>query len=1038
YCRAENMAAVTFTRKAAGELREKFQLHLEEIFRQEEDPDVKKRLGEALEKIERSFVGTIHSFCSRLLRERPVEAGISPDFTEIEGLEERLLEELAWEEYLLEVRFQRPELLQQLGELDLSPGDLKEAFQKLNRYPDVEMVFSSAPYPQLDGAREKLAAFCRLAGKLLPLKQPPKGWDNLQRTARLALRWQRMFDLQQDRYLLRLLERMDRNAGVTFNRWFSREHAEELAAAFTDFRENELQPALKVWLEYRHCHLMSFLLPAAASYRELRRRENKLNYQDLLMQAAALLKSNPEVRGYFQETYTHLLVDEFQDTDPIQAEVMFYLSGTDLSERDWTKLNPRPGSLFVVGDPKQSIYRFRRADIDTYYRVKDMIAASGGEVLHLTSNFRSLPELIGWTNHTFDRLFSPLSPPYQAGFVPMDEVRKKEQGITCGVFRLELEGVERHRQEEIAREDARRIAEWIRRSLDGGLALSRTPEEKSRGLGERPVPGDFLVLVHYKAYMSLYARALEACGIPFTLSGGGDISEAVELKELCFLLQALADPDNPVPLVAALRGLFFGISDALLYRFRTAGGQFSFLRDIPPDADQEVKDTVTPAWETLRRFWRWTRELPPSSALEKIVSELGLLPLALAGELGKGRAGYILQALELLRHQERQGETAFPRAVDFLLRLLEEGAEEELDIEGGGTSAVRIMNLHKAKGLEAPVVILANPGRSFSHEPELHVTREAEKPRGYLVIEAKEGPFRYRTLALPPGWDRFQQEEKKYQEAEASRLLYVAATRAKNLLVISTYPQKPEKSPWYPLEQFLAEEDVLPLVEPAPLKVDGKKEPITLSMLEEARENIESGIKVLTFPTYTRLRATDPRSEKDAPKRSTKGRGREWGLMIHAALEALIRSSAVGGEEEREALNEGKLQALVEELLQKEGYPSGQIKELPNALREITSSAFWQRVCNAPEKHAEVPFGIWEEDTYITGIIDLAFRREEGWVLVDYKTDAVEDDSHLQALVEYYTPQLELYRRYWEKITGEKVTETGLFFTDNLRHVKIT
>ncbi len=814
FCHPQKLAAVTFTRKAAGELKEKFQLRLEEMFRKEDDPRVKERLGEALGKMEGIFVGTIHSFCARLLKERPVEAGIAPDFAEIEGLEEKLLEEKAWEDYLLEVRFNGGNLLEQLGKLDLSPEDIKGAFRELNRYPDVEMISSKADYPDLTSVRAKLNNFCQLARKQLPSQQPPQGWDDLQKVVLRALRWQRMFDLQQDRYLLRLLEKMDQNAKPTYKRWPSKDETKELEGIFNDFREKEIQPAIKAWQEYRHFHLLNFLLPAAESYREMRRRENKLNYQDLLMLSAELLKYNPEVRSYFQESYTHLLVDEFQDTDPIQAEIMFYMTGGELSEKDWTKLNPRPGSLFVVGDPKQSIYRFRRADIDTYNRVKDMISKSGGEVLYLTSNFRSLPGIIDWTNLAFADLFTPLSPPYQAGFVPMDRVREKEKGTCSGVYKLNLEGVKGNNSEEIARQDASRIASWIHGSLEGDIALSRTGEEREKGLGAEPLPGDFLILVRYKKHMSLYARALEARGIPFILSGGGDISQSVELQELICLLQSLADPDNPVPLVAALRGLFFGVSDDYLYRYKNAGGRFYFFSSIPRDLEPEVREVFEPAWETLKQFWKWTRELPPSSAVERIVSELGFIPLALAGELGRGRAGYLLQALELLRQQESLGERGFPQAVDFLQRLLEEGLEEELDIEGGGTSAVRIMNLHKAKGLEAPVVILANPGRDPSHDPDLHVVREREKAGGYLVIQ-KEAFYSRKTLALPPQWDHYQEEERKYQEAEGVRLLYVAATRAKNLLVISTYPRKPENSPWYPLEEFLADKEELPLLEPA-------------------------------------------------------------------------------------------------------------------------------------------------------------------------------------------------------------------------------
>ncbi len=1039
YCKPETLAAITFTRKAAGELKERFQVGLEKHYLEEKDIEVRLRLGEALEKIERCFIGTIHSFCSRLLRERPVEAGITPNFTAVEGLEERLLEEAAWEKYLLEVGAGDPGHLEMLDKLDLSPADLKDAFRELNLYPEVEIKTVKVPAPQLGEARSGLERFCRRAKKILPQDEPQNGWDSLQSVARLALRWQRVFDLGNDLYMQRLLAKMDRQAKATYNRWPDKNEAGDLEADFDSFREKVLKPARKAWLEHRHYHLVKFLRPAVEHYRETRRRENLLNFQDLLMLSAQLLKSNLEVRDHFQQRYTHLLVDEFQDTDPIQAEIMFYLTGENLNEQDWTMLNPKPGSLFVVGDPKQSIYRFRRADITTYDLVKCLIKNSGGEVLHLSSNFRSVPELIMWGNSAFGSLFKPLDLPYQVNFTPMADVRENKAGCEGGVLTLAVPAVKYNSQEAIVGIDADNIAKWISQALNGGFALSRTTDEEAFGLNEHPVAGDFLIIVHFKKHMNLYARALEANGIPFTLTGSGDLAESEELHELLNLLQSLSDPDNPVPLVATLRGTFFGISDDLLYRFKKAGGQFSFLQDVPENAEQEVADQFIPAWERFKCFWNWTRELPPSSAIEKITGALGIIPLALAKELGKSSAGNIMQALELLRNREQQGETVFPQAVDYLERLLEEGAEEELDIEGGGASAVRIINLHKAKGLEAPVVILANPGKTVTHEPTLHVKREDNQAHGYLAIGVRKNDYSFQaeTLAIPPLWDKYRLEEEKYQAAERTRLLYVAATRARNLLVISIYPKKPECSPWCALEQYLDEEncrDAFSIIDhvDSPVLAGAEKgglETITGKMLEESREKIAAGLEQVIAPTYQHQSGTELRSEENAPRRKSKGKGTDWGNLIHAALEQIARKAAmVGGS----AADADDFKALADMFITKESHPFELKSALIEALKQITSFPLWQRIFAAKEVLPEVSFGVWEGDIYKTGIVDLAFRERGGWVLIDYKTDVVEDLDHQKALVAYYKPQVEFYRQSWEQITGETVIECGLFFTDNL------
>jgi len=164
---------------------------------------------------------------------------------------------------------------------------------------------------------------------------------------------------------------------------------------------------LKSWQQYLHGPLSGFIKKGVDYYSRWRRDHGILNFADLLTGTADLLRSNPGVRQYFKERFTHILVDEFQDTeDPVQAEIILFLTGSDSSEKNWRNISPVPGSLFVVGDPKQSIYRFRRADIDIYNMVKKIFTDGAGEVLELYSNFRSLPFMAD----TVDKVFKPLFP----------------------------------------------------------------------------------------------------------------------------------------------------------------------------------------------------------------------------------------------------------------------------------------------------------------------------------------------------------------------------------------------------------------------------------------------------------------------------------------------------------------------------------------------------------------------------------------------------------------------------------------------------
>jgi len=1064
-CEPEKLAAVTFTRKAAGELKERFQAGLEKRLREEKDAAKRERLSEALEKIERVFTGTIHSFCSRVLRERPIEAGIAPDFQEVEeGLEEKMLSDLAWEEYVVAIGAGEPQKLDELEELDLSIAVLKEAFRLINNYSDVEIKKVKKSRPDFTQARIALDCFCKQAEKLLPAEEPSGNWDKLQELSRQAISWQEYFDLKDDRYLMRLFNILNCNVGYTQNRWYEQyinqgiepkkakerglAEADQLLAAFEALRDNYIARAITEWHEYRHYHILKFIEPATEYYREYRRRNNVLTFQDLLMLTAELLGDNPGIRKYFRERFTHLLVDEFQDTDPIQAQIMFYMTGLELDEKDWAKTKPKPGSLFVVGDPKQSIYRFRRADIATYNLVKDLIVNSGGEILNLNTNFRSLPSLISWGNQFFNGLFNAL-PPYQAEFKNMEYVRRKSSGCAEGVFSLSSPKVYRHSPVPIVEDNADKVGDFIEKALSGTFMLSSYDEGEKCEVARKPEPQDFLIITYKKDYLALYARALEKRGIAYSLSSGGGFSDSDELRELVVLLEALADPGNQAALVAVLRGIFFGVSDDQLYRFKKQGGNFSYLSSLPRSLDKDLEEIFTPTWAMLKEFWLQTRKLTSGSAIEKIAGEIGLISYALASEMGVGKASCVLQAVELVRSRESCGVTGFNEAVDYLKLLIEEGVEEEIALDGGSNPAVRIINLHKAKGLEAPVVILAGPAGRKVYDPTLHIDRSKKNAEGYLLITKKKGEYHKEILGLPPDWDNKMSEEEKYRDAEINRLLYVAATRAKDLLVISTYAGKPEISPWFPLEGSIDSFDVVDALEyvdslepvhSADEGENGIKEikaaedqskKITEDELIKARDEIAGSFNEIAKPTYSHVSGTNLGEEKLTPVRKQKGKGTEWGTLVHSVLEDLVRMKVSAGASSDCSPATKDLEILAEKVIKHEGQDPAYKEDLVELLANFIESALWQRVCAAEEVLVETPFGFWEGCQYSTGIVDLAFREGGGWVLVDYKSDLIESDAHQKALVQSYRPQVGLYCNGWQKITGAKVKDCGLYFTDN-------
>ena len=1024
-CRVETITAITFTKKAAAELKGRFQLALEEAFAEELDPVKKVKLNQALDNLEHCFIGTVHSFCATLLRERPVEAGIDPDFEELEELDDAALRSRAWDEYVLHIQLSDPKALDDLSRIGCEPGDLKDFYETLINYPDVEIVQAAVPLPDFNRIRCELYRLLDWGQDLLPDQVPPKGWDDLQSLIRKGVQHRSIFNLEEPLNLLNLLSDLDRKPRITKNRWAHPDDAQNALDAFEEFKEKYLLPSLRQWREHSYSVLVDFVQPALDYYRDLKDERSKLNFQDLLQRTAALLRDNPEVRRYFQKRFTHLLVDEFQDTDPIQAEIMFYLTGSEPSETNWRNLAPHPGSLFVVGDPRQSIYRFRRADIDIYNEVKKLLEKSGGRVLTLTTNFRSVETIGEWVNDVFQKVFPEQATSCQAAFAPMNTVRANGDGCAAGIKMFSIPKVARNNMKEIIKIDAAKITSFISKALNGGLKLFRTPEEKKLGLTETPQPSDFMILLRYKAYMDVYARALEDKGIPFRIAGGSGFSASQEIKDLLNLFQSLLDPEDPVKLLAVLRGGLFGICDDSLWEFKEAGGCFHIYSQVPTALDTDTGNIFSEAFRRLKVYREWVRMLPASAAVAKIMLDSGVIPAALAGEQGKAQAGYIVQAKELLASAERLGVTSFVELVSCLETLMDAGIEEELDLYPWDDQTVRIMNLHKAKGLEAPVVFLANPIKNADFSPSVHISRAGETPCGYFLIE-KRKLYTSEVLGQPVGWEHCSQKEAEYLNAEEMRLLYVAATRAKNLLVVSTYPDKPTASPWHLFDENLTCAPVLD-DEASNGMISCEKRAASLKPgdLEEARGKFLNHESCINLPSYRVAAVTSLVSSSGSfPSREMTGRGFSWGRTIHRVLECCAKKG------------QANLDLFIENILTEEGRMPEEKEEVLEYVNGILKSTFWERVMNSKHRFVEVPFGQQvagspgsSNDTLVSGVIDLVFQVEEGWVIVDYKTDTVKGDEDLYKLADYYSPQLALYRSFWENITGEKVLETGFYFT---------
>jgi ATP-dependent helicase/nuclease subunit A len=1131
----DEIAAVTFTRKAASELRERFQTGIESRLREERaasTPDelTVDRLRSALDDIDRAFVGTIHSFCGRLLRERPLEIGLDPGFQEMPVEERGVLRRRFWESYLERLARDSDPILEDLARAGLRPSTLFGLFDTLVENPDVLFPADAAEAPSLadvGAIRGELEEIVERGWELMDDMPPAKGWDSLQKKIRQLhfereiTGWKEPTDLFGAVALL--CKPGPRGHNTTLNRWRDGDLARSLRDRVDAFGvgDTPAQRLVDRWFAHRYALAIRLGRAAAEEFAAHRKRIGKLDFQDLLLLAARLLRTRPDVRRELGRRYCRLLVDEFQDTDPLQAEIMLLLSsdpeepppteggsGTEpRGEADWRTAVPRAGALFVVGDPKQSIYRFRRADIQLYGFVKERFAEFG-EVVALSTNFRSRPPVGDLVNALFrgPDFFAEQATREQAAFERLETRPAVDSVPAEGVFTYEIEP-DASRKDSAATDDAMRLATWIRDRVDAG---------------ER-VPEDFLILTRDRGQISSYARALEAHALPVQVTGAG-IGVEDELRELEVVLGCMIDPTHPVKVIAALVGLFFGIDYERLVEHRLEGGSL----DAMAPGDRGHPD-VLEALRTLHAWWRGSTAEPADVFVGRLAARLGLLPYAAAGDLGTLRAGALLYALDAVRAAALGGDTSLPGALEALRAALEL-KEAEAPLEPGRPDAVRLMNLHQAKGLEATVVVLANPTDHSRRTPDSHMTRSAEgAAEGFLRVSGTAVGFRSAPdLARPLGWADRQAAEERFDLAEEVRLLYVAVTRAREELVVARWTGGRGTSPWAPLDPWLdehAESLALQARPPGPRPEADVRPAEMRSAVAEAEAALEArGVPTFEHVTVTHLTKEDPdaggasvrtRGTSRRADRPGDFRGFAWGSAVHGAL------AAAAGGVEGESLRSACRNLLVEHgrPLDDHGEPV-ELRELVDLVGAVRASDLWARARVSERSLAEVAFavpglgavvaasppptappptpstptrrqldlfgggadtldesrrdkqegalvegdtpeggpmgdeaqgddtlerhaaaereggvsdsGAAAKRTVLEGIIDLAFREPDGWVIADYKTD-VGTDPDFAERSKAYRRQVDLYADAWSHLTGERVKERVLFYTAQRR-----
>jgi ATP-dependent helicase/nuclease subunit A len=543
--------------------------------------------------------------------------------------------------------------------------------------------------------------------------------------------------------------------------------------------------------------------------------------------------------------------------------------------------------------------------------------------------------------------------------------------------------------------EAERIARFIRSEVDA----------------RRRSFGSFLLLTRKRKNLVVYAKALEALQVPVEVSGAGAFGESEEVAQLALLLRALSDPQDGVALVGVLRGPLFGISDQDLFAFRQGGGWFSIFSQ----SDVHSAACVSSALTSLHQMFRWTRMLPAGAAVERILEHTGYLALA-ATTAGGVEAGDLLHAIDRVRQVVEEGQSLAAAAAALEADREASSDVESLPLEPGQSDVVRVMNLHKAKGLEAPVVFLADPCGGFKPRVDVRILRDGLAARGYFDITTEWG-YSEKTLAEPAGWDQLKQEEQTYLAAEESRLLYVAATRARDLLVVGRWAKSGGGGvrAWEAFAPFLSGVPELPVpakvrapaTQPADVSAAARAQASAIRDAAHARARVASwsARSVTAEARHIGKITRSVEGDADDPTRAVVGdtpshradAGMAWGTLIHGLLEHAMR---------HQRANRDDLRRLAMWLTVEEPQLRAVLDEAIGTVLRVATADFWREASNS--RHSvETPFTFAQQPgRLLAGVIDLLFQSEQGWRVVDYKTDVTLDDTSYEAQLEAYRAAL--------------------------------
>jgi len=807
-----SLVAITFTERAAREMRDRIRGECLKRLRNAPAEEAPHWLA-IVREMDSARISTIHSFCSSLLRSHAVEAGIDPKFGLLDetlgpaclqqavktGLHELLAAgdadaaELVFEFGLNRTQELLAILVQDRYRIDFSKWETKTARELATEW---DRRWHQVVVPAL--LRE--AAESASVRKTLELLRANIPENAVMQERRLAL-LEQLPKLSCGADLEKLLDSIGQNArvqgGGTKRDWPSEDIYNDVKNTLADLRT--LLEKLQKQLDYDPEHLIRgaeiglCALRAAArvgtAYDEHKAQAGLLDFEDLLLGARNLLRDHADVRRRTQAGIALLMVDEFQDTDPIQDDIVRLLCGDRLLS----------GGLFVVGDAKQSIYRFRRAEPRVFHKLRKKIPKAGR--LPLSVNYRSQPEILAFVNAVFD---GALGSEYEPLTAHVPQITKPP----CVEFLFSVAGGDAAESSETGAEDdgdqsaparRRREGDWIARRITQLLGdkeprvhfrNAATGRDELRIVQKR----DIVVLFRAMSDVRYYEEALRQYGIDYYVVGGRAFFAQQEVFDVVNLCRFLDDIDDQVALVGVLRSPFFSLSDDALFALGEAPAR-SLYSEPPAHLAEEQRDRIRFAARVLGELREKKDRLPIAPLLNLAIDRTGYDSALLTEFLGARKLANLKKLIDMARQFDQSGLFTLADFVDRLGEAVADETHEPLAATHPESSdVIRLMSIHQAKGLEFPVVILADMDRPLNSQ--LPPAR-FDSDLGPLVSL----PEKFGQKRGHPALVMHRLSEKAEDLAETQRLFYVAATRAADLLILSANLKQAGRAsnPWLQL-----------------------------------------------------------------------------------------------------------------------------------------------------------------------------------------------------------------------------------------------